>query len=180
MEIVKFKFKYYKQVNRIYKNSFPKEERYQSLFSLICHTYRKKANLYCLLEEDMVIGFIYLIQYENMLFILYLAVDEKKRSGGVGSYLLNWCQSTFQNKIIYLNIEEVNDKFKDNEIRKKRLNFYLRNQFYLVDYLSCEEEGNFNILSNQKIFDKAKYEKLDMAVAKLLKEESSEIRAIKR
>lgn len=31
-------------------------------------------------------------------------------------------------------------------LRKKRLNFYLNNNFYLTNYLSIEKNGNFNIM----------------------------------
>ena len=50
------------------------------------------------------------------------------------------------NKIIYLNIYEVDTNFSDYMLRKKRLNFYLNNNFYLTNYLSIEKNGNFNIM----------------------------------
>lgn len=38
----------------------------------------------------IVLGIIYLIHYKDMIFILYLAVNEEIRSKGYGSYLLKW------------------------------------------------------------------------------------------
>ena len=77
MNVLKYKKIYYKQVNEIYNISFPKEERYISLDEMI-----NKANteLYCLIDGDLVLGFIYLIFYKDMIFILYLAVNSKIRS----------------------------------------------------------------------------------------------------
>ena len=49
---------------------------------------------------------------------------------------------------IYLNIEKVKKDVKDYETRLKRLKFYLKNDFYITNYISKEETESFNILSN--------------------------------
>lgn len=101
-----------------------------------------------------------------MAFILYLAVDEYVRNKGYGSYLLNWFTEQEKDKEIFLNIDELNSKYKDNEIRKKRLKFYKKNKFYITNYLSIEECGNFNILSNKNNFNLNEYIKLDYEISK--------------
>ena len=88
MNVVKYQSELYKQVNKIYEDSFPKEERYISLDRMVN---RKDTELYCLIDQKNVVGFIYLIFYEEMIFILYLAINHQKRSHGYGSYLLQWC-----------------------------------------------------------------------------------------
>lgn len=130
MEVVKYKKIYYTQVNEIYERSFPPKERYINLNKMI-----KSPNteLYCLIDEGIVLGFIYLIYYKNMIFILYLAINREIRSKGYGSYLLKWCLGKYKDKKIYLNIEEVNEDFKDYENRKRCLNFYLKNGFFITN-----------------------------------------------
>ncbi len=90
MKIVKLNNKYNKQVNEIYKSSFPKEERYSSLNRLISYTKKGYAETYCLIDGKTVYGFIYSIKYKDMIFILYLAINNKNRSSGNGSYLLKY------------------------------------------------------------------------------------------
>lgn len=94
-KIIKFKYKYYKQVNNIYKSSFPIEERYLSLNKMVKN---KETALYCLVENETVLGIIYLIFYKDMVFILYLAVSNEIRSNGYGSYLLKWCLGKYNDK----------------------------------------------------------------------------------
>ena len=110
-----------------------------------------------------------------MIFILYLAVNTKIRSNGYGSYLLRWCLEKYKDKKIYLNIEEVKKEFEDYETRKRRLNFYLKNGFFYTNYISKEDSGNFNILSNNLEIDINQYKMLDKIVAEVLNEPISEI-----
>lgn len=168
MKIIKFNRKYYKQVNDIYKNSFPKEERYISLNKMLM---TKDTKLYCLVNQEEVYGIIYLIEYHQMIFILYLAINTKIRSKGYGSYILKWCLDTYKE----LNIEEVNESKIDYEIRKKRQNFYLKNGFFDTDYMSIEDTQNFNILCNHKEINIENYKALDKFVAKVLNEPISNI-----
>ena len=178
MKVVKFNNKYYKQVNEIYKTSFPKEERYSSLNKLISYTKRNSAELYCLINCKTVYGFIYAIKYKNMIFILYLAINNKKRSCGNGSYLLRWYLEKYCDKSIYLNIDKINENAIDYNIRKKRLKFYEKNSLYLTHYLSCEKDNIFNILSTKQKFNVKEYKLLDKFIAELLNEPVSKINKI--
>jgi GNAT superfamily N-acetyltransferase len=172
MEVVKYKTIYYTQVNDIYEKSFPQEEKYITLDKMI---ESQGTELYCLVDNEKVLGIIYLIFYKDMIFILYLAVNIKSRSKGYGSYLLKWCLDKYADKKIYLNIEEVKKEVKDYEIRKKRLDFYLKNGFFVTNYISKEELENFNILSNSLEIDIDQYKILDKVVAKILDEPISNI-----
>ncbi len=178
MKIVKFNNKYYRQVNEIYKTSFPKEERYSSLNKLISYTKKNSAELYCLINCKTVDGFIYSIKYKDMIFILYLAINNKKRSCGNGSYLLRWYLDKYSDKNIYLNIDKINENAIDYNIREQRLKFYEKNGLYLTNYRSCEKDNIFNILSTKKEFDVKEYKLLDKFIAELLNEPVSEINKI--
>lgn len=76
---------------------------------------------------------------------------------------------------IYLNIEKVKKDVKDYETRLKRLKFYLKNDFYITNYISKEETESFNILSNNKEIDIEQYKELDKFVASILDEPISNI-----
>lgn len=172
MKIVKFKQEYYNQIFEIYEKSFPIEERYITLDKMIK---QENTELYCLVNEEDIVGFVYLIFYQNMIFILYLAVNAYNRSNGYGSYILKWCLNKYMDKKIYLNIEEVKKDVKDYETRLKRLKFYLKNDFFITSYISKEKTESFNILSNNKEIDIEHYKELDKYVAKILEEPISNI-----
>lgn len=110
-----------------------------------------------------------------MIFILYLAVNTDNRSNGFGSYILKWCLNKYMDKDIYLNIDEVKEDANDYEVRLKRLNFYLKNDFFITSYISKEENESFNILSNKKEIDIEQYKELDKFVASILEEPISNI-----
>lgn len=172
MEVVKYKKTYYKQVNEIYEKSFPPEERYINLNKMINSP---NTELYCLVESETVLGMIYLIYHKEMIFILYLAINTELRSKGYGSCLLKWCLEEYRDRKIYLNIEEVKEDVEDFEIRKRRLNFYLKNGFFITKYISKEEFENFNILSNYSEIDINRYKILDKVIAEILNEPTSNI-----
>ena len=133
------------------------------------------TDLYCLIENENIYGIIYLIENRTSLFILYLAINTEYRSKGYGSYLLKWCLNKYKDKKIFLNIEEINEEKSDLKIRKKRLDFYLRNGFYLTNIMSKDNKENFHVLSNQKNVDLDEYIELDNFVAKVLNETISDI-----
>lgn len=164
LRVEKFKRKYFNDVKRIYVTSFPKEERFP-IIVLLWNLLRKRSELYVLLEEDKLCAFLYLIKYKEMTFILYLAVDTLMRNKGYGGYLLDWILEKKNKSNIYLNIDEIDDIFEDNAIRKKRLKFYLSHHFLMTDYLSLEKNENFNILTTEKEFLLDEYIKLDKKIS---------------
>lgn len=172
MKIKKYENKYYEQVKEIYEISFPKQERYLELKDMIN---KDNTELVCLVENDTVLGIMYLIKYKNMIFVLYLAINPNIRSKGYGSYMLKWLLENNSNKNIFLNIEEVVEISSDYETRKRRMNFYIKNGFYITDYVSKEDKENFNILSNKNLIDVEEYKKLDLFVAQIIDEAISNI-----
>lgn len=171
--IRKFKIKDWKNIKKLYINSFQKEERFSFLL-LYFNILRKNSKLYILEVNNQTTGFIDAIYYKNMIFILYLAIDKKKRNLGYGSKLLKWFLNENKDKNIYLNIDEVDTSFSDYKLRKKRLDFYLNNNFHLTDYLSIEDGGNFNIMVTNN-FELNNYIELDKKVSKWYFNKISEI-----
>lgn len=148
---------------KIYRNSFQKGDRF-SLPILLFNIFRKSAKCYVAKKDHKMVGFIYLIFYQDMIFILYLAVDKKKRDQGIGSYILHWCFDKYEGKTFYLNIDEVNTKFDDYELRKKRLQFYLKNKLYLTEYFATDSHKG-HILSTNQGFILDRYKELDQKIS---------------
>ena len=71
MQVETISDKYYKQVDTIYEQSFPVDERYMPLLEMI---EAENTELHCLTDDDNVYGFIYTIIHNQSVFILYLAI----------------------------------------------------------------------------------------------------------
>lgn len=166
LKIENFKMRNCNAVKKIYMDSFNKEDRLPWL-NLILNIILRKANIYTLSSENNLVAFIYAISYKTKIFILYIAVDKRYRNKGFGTFLLNWYLNNNKDKEILLNISEINEEFDDNIIRKKRLNFYLKNGFYLTDYLSISKDSKGNILSTREEFNVREYKQLDKRISKL-------------
>ena len=91
----------------------------KSVFYSYYYILRNNSDLYVLKINNQIIGFIDAIYYKNMIFILYLAIDTQMRNLGYGSKLLKQFLNENTNKIIYLNIDEVDTNFSDYMLRKK-------------------------------------------------------------
>ena len=58
----------------------------------------------------------------------HLAVNERGRNGGIGSFIFNWCLEHLKGKHV-LEVE-----VPDEEIKRRRINFYKRLGFYYNEY----------------------------------------------
>ena len=77
---------------------------------------------------------LFTINAEELVFILYLAVNDKIRSKGYGSAILQCIKQRFSNKAIALNIEPLDPKSDNYAQRIKRFEFYLKNGFVDTHY----------------------------------------------
>ena len=132
-------------------HAFPKVEqmspRYLNLMSK-----RKCIHFDAYYDETLFIGFTYLVESKNMVFITYIAVNNEIRSKGYGSQILNTIKSRFPGKTISLNVERLIEDCDNYEQRVKRVKFYERNNFFLTDKLVSNGKEKFSIMSTEKEF----------------------------
>lgn len=162
------KFNYFeggKDIKNIYLESFDKNDRF-SYFLLMFNLVLRRAEMYTLLLNEKVVAFMYVINDKKRKFILYLAVKDGYRNEGLGTSLLNWYLKNNEDSDIFLNIDEVDDKYDDIIVRKKRRDFYLKNGFYMTNYLSVSDDIRGDILSTKKEFDVDDYKLLDKRISK--------------
>lgn len=176
MEIVKYQDKYYDEVNDIYNESFPVEEHYMPLKDMVK---AETSELYCLVDDDKVLGYTYTIRKEDSVFVLYLAISSDCRSKGYGSELLQWVINNYKDCGVFLNIDELDKNKPDFKTRERRLNFYLRNGMKVTDIMSLDIDENFHVLSNREDVDFEKYKRLDDHVSKVLEAENANVVLIK-
>lgn len=127
MELVQArKYKQYKQMKDLYKEAFPASER--KPFWLI----RKKqksgqTNMWCLMDGQSFVGMAITMEVEDLVLLDYFAIYREKRGLGYGSMALDLLKQMYEGKRFVLEIEDVDSKGPDQEMRRKRKQFYLSN-----------------------------------------------------
>jgi GNAT superfamily N-acetyltransferase len=113
----------------------------------------KSTHFYAYYEEDELIGFSYFGVKKNITFIIFLAVDEMKRSQGYGKLMLNHIQLLYPYNKIILTIEPSEESYSYSQ-RNKRKRFYLDNGFLETDYFMKLGKKEQEILIKNGEFDR--------------------------
>lgn len=156
--------KYINGAKELYNKAFPKNE--QVPFFMLKFLARKgRANFYSIYDDDTFIGLIYIVYYEDIIFVFYLAIDESLRGRGYGSKILDEIKKKYKEYRIVLNIEEIDENSNNNAQRIRRKEFYIRNGFITLDYTVKELNIIYEMLcysndEGNKYVSKEEYNKL--------------------
>lgn len=149
------------EIKKLYMNSFPKDERFP--FWILKHCSKEKNVVFnVILEGNKLIGMEYIIKYENISYLMYLAVDKSQRGKGYGSQILKDLNQEYST--IILSIEKTNKDLKDD--KQKRKDFYLRNRFNETNKFIKDNEVEYEVLCTNKGYDitekmlKKRYDKM--------------------
>lgn len=114
------------KIKKVYRASFPVCER--KPFSIIKKMQKKgKSDIWIYEEEGKFLGFASTINGENAVLVDYLAVSPKERGRGLGGMMLQDLRGEYTDGKLFLEIEAPMQGAANNEERKKRKKFYLRN-----------------------------------------------------
>lgn len=122
-----------RDVKRIYFEAFPKKER-MPFPMMVAMSKLWNTDFLCFYDNDVLCGFIYLAHNRKMVFVMFFAVDEKLRSKGYGSAILEEVRNRYPDKKIIISIEPCEDGAADIAVRRKRKEFYLRNGYKETGY----------------------------------------------
>lgn len=142
------------QVERLFVSSFPEEERppYEWMVKWENHSFN------AVYEKDVFIGLSDWIELGDLVYLFFLAIDEKKRDKGYGSKILAFLKDKFPGKRIFLLAEVLDESYVDYKIRKKRFSFYGRNGFLPTGVFVKEYGVDYEVLSlNGKTVSKAEF-----------------------
>lgn len=149
------------EIKKLYMNSFPRDERFP--FWILKHCSKEKNVVFnVILEGNKLIGMEYIINYENISYLMYLAVDKSQRDKGYGSQILKDLNQEYST--IILSIEKTNKDLKDD--KQKRKDFYLRNGFNETNKFIKDNEIEYEVLCTNKGYDitekmlKKRYDKM--------------------
>ena len=128
LEVVK-NSKYLPKIENIYLSSFPESERIE--FSAMVNRKFQNSNLYALTDNKKLVGFTYISCYEDIVYIIYLAIDENERNKQLGSLALKEIDKLYPNKTKVLCVEKPTT---DDEMKAKRISFYKKNGFKFASF----------------------------------------------
>ena len=129
---------YANEIEELYLNSFPKEERFPFWILEECSK-ENNSDLYAIIDNDKFVGMCYIVNCVSAYYLMYLAVEPNLRNQNYGSRILKDLKEKY--KLLFLSIDEPN-----NSISIRRKNFYLRNGFYDINRFYEDTGINYEIL----------------------------------
>ena len=149
----------YKDVCRLMRTAFPQNEQIP-IWLLRVLAFRKSVNFRAFYEDEQFCGILYTVEDDKYIFVLYLAVNDRIRSKGYGTKILDWLKQHTE-KIIVLNVEAINPSAGNALQREKRITFYSRNGIFDTGYRFIDEDETYSVLASDiDYFDSKEYEML--------------------
>ena len=149
----------YEGVCRLMRTAFPQNEQIP-MWILRVLAFRKSVNFRVFYDDDRFCGVLYTAEDNKYVFVLYLAVNDRIRSKGYGTKILDWLKQNTE-KIIVLNVEAINPSAENALQREKRISFYTRNGIFDTGCKFIDEGENYSVLtSDVEHFDSKEYEML--------------------
>ena len=113
------------KVENLFVSAFPPEER--PPFEMAIGW--KKSKFFGIYDSKTFVGLADLVEYRDMVYLFFLAIEEDKRGCGYGSAMLREIKKRYPNKRLFLLAEELDESYPNYEERKHRFAFYERNGF---------------------------------------------------
>ena len=149
----------YKDVCRLMKTAFPQNEQIP-MWLLRVLAFRASVNFRAFYEGEEFCGILYTAEDNKYIFVLYLAVNDRIRSKGYGTEILDWLKQSTE-KTIVLNVESLNSSAENALQREKRISFYNKNGIFDTGCRFIDEGESYSVLaSDVDHFDSKEYEML--------------------
>lgn len=134
------------KIRQLYHSAFPADE--QAPFGMLLRGAKKpNVNFFSCRDNDEWIGFLYVVNYRDLSYVFYFAVDDSKRGRGYGTAILKAARKKYSGRRFFLAIEEVEDKYRNYIQRLKRLHFYERVGFVRTGQKMQEANVIYDLMS---------------------------------
>lgn len=153
-----------KAFKKLYLSAFPSEER-APFFLIVSRLKTGKAEILTAYEQEKLVGFAYLVCYQDLAYLFYLAVDESVRGQGVGTRILEAVKSHYQNYRIFLAREQLDKSAENYDQRIRRHAFYEKNGFTDLPCQIKEASVIYDVMGIGGNISAQEYEKLMTAWA---------------
>lgn len=149
----------YKDVCYLMRTVFPQNEQIP-MWLLRVLAFRKNVNFRAFYDDDQFCGVLYTAEDNKYIFVLYLAVNDRIRSEGYGTKILDWLKQNTE-KITVLNVEAINPSTENALQREKRISFYNQNGIFDTECRFIDEGETYSVLvSDIEHFNSKEYETL--------------------
>ena len=147
----------YRQVHRLIKTAFPKQEQYP-MWLLWLIGLRKSTYFWAYLYQDQFCGLSYAMDMDDLVFGLYCAVDENMRSHGCGSWIMSHMIGQAGSRPFVGHVEKPDERKENQTQRLKRIAFHQRIGLKLTNYEITTNDDTYVIMSTQpEVFDPETY-----------------------
>lgn len=133
------------RLQALYVRAFPPNER-RPLEPLMADQ-TGHAQVLAAMEEGQFRGFVCSLIQDELLHIIYFAVEEDQRGRGLGSRILSAVREEAPGMRILVDIEVPDPAAENNAQRVKRLDFYLRNGYAETPVRYSWQGENYVILA---------------------------------
>ena len=135
----------FSKIRQLYNKAFPSDERAPFLL-LVLNSRKKGVDFWSVSCDGRWAGMLYVVNYKDLSYLFYLAVDEEQRGNGIGSAVLRSAQKLYNGRRLFLAIEQLDENADNYEERVHRKNFYLRNGFSELGHKLREGKVIYEIL----------------------------------
>lgn len=134
---------FWQQINSLAREAFPPEE-YLAPDTLVEMSKADNLDFSALTDEDTFIGFMVVQTYKDLAYLFFLAIDPSCRAKGYGSRAIETLRALYPGKKQVVDFERLDETAPNNEQRRKRRQFYLRNGYketgLFLSYLGVDYE----------------------------------------
>ncbi len=140
----------FKKVASLYEAAFPVEERLPH-WKLSWNSLKREQSFLAYFDQEVFVGLTYTIYTDNLVYLLFLAVEESKHSQGYGSQILAQVKEEAGGRSCVLTIEPMDEEDASNHNQRlKRLAFYERNGYQLLNHFYFEGTERYYILTTDR------------------------------
>lgn len=116
----------YKQIKQLYFSAFPPEER-APFYLMIKRTKREDVDFLSIYNDGKWVGMIYIINYLDLSYVFYFALDDSQRGQGIGSAVLREIHKLYSGRRFFLALEQLDKNAENYAQRLSRSRFYQKN-----------------------------------------------------
>lgn len=146
----------YGELKALFHRAFPENERFP-LWALRLMALRRGMDFWAYYDAGAFCGFSFTARTERMAFVLYLAVNDKLRSRGYGSAILERMKADLGGVPVALNVEPPDPAAENAPQRERRIRFYERNGFRDTGLKIEDYTGKYLVLSTAAEFSTEDY-----------------------
>lgn len=132
-------------IRSLYEEAFPDYEK-KPFWMIRLKNRQGKTDVWYLEKDGAFAGLAITMNTKESVLLDYFAIDEKRRSEGIGSEGLKALQAYYTGRKFFLEVESTYDECENAEQRKRRKQFYLRNNMTEMKIMAKVFKTNMEVL----------------------------------